>query len=140
MTRTCPSCGAENRVPPDKLDKVAKCGRCKQALGPLAEPVVIGDAAQFRDLVSRSALPVLVDFWAPWCGPCRVVAPEIEKLAQQQAGHALIAKLDTESVPEVAAQLGIRSIPTLIRFDRGQETKRVSGAMRAPQIAQAFGF
>jgi thioredoxin 2 len=140
MTRTCPSCGADNRIPPDKLDKVAKCGRCKQPLGPPDQPVVIGDAAEFRDLVSRSALPVLVDFWAPWCGPCRAVAPELAKLAQQKAGQALVAKLDTESVPEVAAQFGIRSIPTLIRFDRGQETKRVSGAMGAQQIAQAFGF
>lgn len=101
---------------------------------------MIGDAAEFRDLVSRSALPVLVDFWAPWCGPCRAVAPELEKLAHEKAGQALVAKLDTESVPDVAAQFGIRSIPTLIRFDRGQETKRVSGAMGARQIAQAFGL
>jgi thioredoxin 2 len=140
MTRVCPSCGAENRIPPDKLDRAAKCGRCKQALGAPDRPVVIADAAEFRELVERSALPVLVDFWAPWCGPCRTVAPEVEKLAQQKAGQALVAKLDTESVPEVAAQLGIRSIPTFIRFDKGRETKRVSGAMGAQQIAHTFGF
>jgi thioredoxin 2 len=140
MTRTCPGCGAENRIPPNKLDKVAKCGRCKQPLGAPDRPVVIENAADFQDLVARASLPVLVDFWAPWCGPCRTVAPELEKLAQLKAGQALVAKLDTDSVPEVAAQFGIRSIPTLIRFDKGQETKRVSGAMGARQIAQAFGF
>jgi thioredoxin 2 len=139
MTRTCPSCGAENRVPPEKLDRVAKCGRCKQALGAPDQPVVIETAAEFRELVGRSALPVLVDFWAPWCGPCRTVAPEVEKLAQQKAGRALVAKVDTERVPEVAAQFGIRSIPTFVRFDGGKETKRISGAMGARQLAEAFG-
>ena len=140
MTRTCPSCGAENRIPPDKLDKIAKCGQCKERLGPPDRPVVIQSAAEFSELVGHSALPVLVDFWAPWCGPCRTVAPELEKLAQQKAGRALVAKVDTERLPEVAAQFGIRSIPTLIRFDAGQETKRVSGAMAAPQIAHTFGL
>jgi thioredoxin 2 len=139
MVRRC-ACGQDNRIPADKLDRVARCGACKQPLPAQAEPVALHDAASFSELVERSPLPVLVDFWAPWCGPCRMVAPELEKLARAQAGKIVVAKLDTDEVPAVAARFGIQSIPTMVLFQRGREAKRVSGAMQAPAIERAFGL
>ena len=140
MTRACPACGAENRIPLDKLDRVAKCGKCKAALPPPNEPVVVESESDFEALLRHSPFPVVIDFWAAWCGPCRAVAPELERLAHDKAGKALIAKVDTERLPGVAQRFGIRSIPTLVRVDQARETKRVSGAMRAEQLAQALAL
>lgn len=140
MLHTCPGCGAENRIPLDKLDKAAKCGRCKQPLPPPSTPIELESARDFETLLAHAPTPVLVDFWAAWCGPCKVVAPELVRLARMRAGTLLVAKVDTERLPEVASRFGIRSIPTLIRFDRGQESKRVAGAMRAEQLAQALAL
>ncbi len=117
----------------------AKCGRCKQPLPPLDRPFELSTADEFEQLLT-APVPVLIDFWAAWCGPCRVVAPELERLAQARAGQLLIGKLDTERLPEIAQRFGIRSIPTLIRFDGGREAKRVSGAMRAEQLMQALAL
>ena len=138
MTRTCPSCSAPNRIPPARLGDSAKCGRCKGALGRLAEPINIGNEADFDALIAGAKLPVLVDYWAEWCGPCRMVAPEVKKLAQSHAGRLLVAKVDTESLPGVARRFQITGIPTLMLFRDGQEAKRVSGAMPAAQIARTF--
>jgi thioredoxin 2 len=140
VIRVCSSCAAENRVALDKLDKVAKCGRCKTPLPPPSTPVVVESEADFAALMSHSPFPVVVDFWAAWCGPCRAVAPELVRLAQSKAGHVLVAKVDTEQLPQLAGRFGIRSIPTLVRFDNARETQRVSGAMRADELARALSL
>jgi len=96
LVRACPACGQKNRIPANHLTDRGQCGRCKQPLPPIDEPVE-ADAETFDAVVQQSKAPVLVDFWAAWCGPCRVVAPELEKLAQSKAGKVLIAKVDTEA-------------------------------------------
>jgi thioredoxin 2 len=138
MIRTCPSCGAKNRLSPARLHTRAQCGKCKTSLLPLDTPHAIGSASEFDDLVRAASLPVLVDFWAAWCGPCRMVAPELEKLARTKAGGLVVAKVDTEALPGVASRFDIRSIPTLILFRDGREARRVSGAMPASAIADAM--
>ena len=139
MQTACPSCGTLNRFPADKTDKRAHCGSCKSAILPLSQPKEIASAEEFHELVARSPLPVVVDFWAAWCGPCRTVAPEIAKLARDRAGQVIVAKVDTEALPEVAGRFGIRGIPTFIAFRGGREAKRASGAMPANAIASALG-
>jgi thioredoxin 2 len=131
---SCPSCGKGNRLLYDRLGLGAQCGSCHAALGALSKPVVAPSLAVFDTLVKLSRLPVLVDFWAEWCGPCRMVAPEIKKVAERQAGQLLVVKVDTEALPDLAARLGIMSIPTLAVFVRGREAARTSGAMPASQI------
>jgi thioredoxin 2 len=96
--------------------------------------------ADFAELVRDAPVPVVVDFWAEWCAPCRAVAPQMEALAKDKAGQAVVAKVDTEALPDVAARWEIRSIPTMILFEGGREVKRISGAMPAAQIAQAFSL
>lgn len=140
MIQVCKECGTENRVPLKKLGRTGKCGRCKQALPPPDQPVALDTEADFEALIAHAPLPVLVDFWAAWCGPCRAVAPELERLANTKAGQLLVAKVDTERLGQLAARFAVRSIPLLIRFDHGKETQRVAGAMRANQIAQTFSF
>jgi thioredoxin 2 len=140
MIATCAHCHAENRIPFDKLDRQAKCGKCKQALPALAQPVAISNEAEFEALLRGAPWPVLVDFWAAWCGPCRAVAPELERLAGLRAGQLVVAKVDTELLPALAQRHGIRSLPTIVRFDRGRETQRTMGAQRAEQLAQSLSL
>jgi len=132
---SCPSCGKSNRMRFATLGKTIRCGSCRTILPALAVPVDIPDTSAFDAAARESALPLLVDFWAPWCGPCRMVAPELEKLAQSREGKLVVAKVDTEALPSVAAHFGIRSIPTMILFEGGREAKRLSGAMPANAIA-----
>jgi thioredoxin 2 len=134
MIVPCPSCSGSNRLPAARLGEKAKCGACKAALLPLANPVSIGSAEEFDELVRDVPLPVLVDFWAAWCGPCRAVAPEIAKGASQRAGRIIVAKVDTEALPGVAARFDIRSIPTMILFRSGKEARRLNGARPAEAI------
>ena len=133
---SCPSCGQGNRRVYDQLEARVRCGRCRIDLPPVAGVLSVPGEAEFTALVGGSVLPVFVDFWAPWCGPCRSVAPEIERLGQLAAGQAVIAKVDTESLPTVASRFQIQSIPTFVVFRDGQEVARTSGAMPASRLLE----
>lgn len=127
----CASCGTTNRVPQAKLERglVPVCGHCKQPLAATAgsTPVIVTDASFAAD-VERSPLPVLVDAWAPWCGPCRAVAPSIDALAKELAGRVRVAKLNVDENPRTAARFDIRSIPTMLVMVQGREIHRIVGA------------
>jgi thioredoxin 2 len=130
----CPSCGQKNRLAYETLGHDVRCAQCKELLPQPAAPVDIARAEDFDRLVSTSPIPVVVDFWAPWCGPCRMVAPEIEKVAARSAGRFLVVKVDTDAVPELGDRLGIRSIPTMSVFANGREASRTTGARPAADI------
>lgn len=140
MIRTCPACGSANRIPTPRLTQAARCGRCKHAFTPVAVPVDIESAEDFEALLSHSSVPVLVDFWAEWCAPCRTIAPELKKVAQAQAGRVIVAKVDTEALPALSRRYDVTGIPTIVLFRDGREAHRVSGARPAQQIMQAFGL
>ena len=128
----CPQCLTANRVPTGRLKEDPKCGKCGARLLE-AKPVALTDQT-FDPFVNRSELPVVVDFWAAWCGPCRAMAPAFERLAGEMKTQVRFAKLDTEQAQEIAARFGIRSIPTMILFRGGREVGRTSGAMDARGI------
>lgn len=130
----CPHCGGLNRVPATRLAEAPHCGHCHRALFD-GRPVSLDEAA-FRRHLQRSGLPLLVDAWASWCGPCRAMAPEFEAAARQLEPTMRLAKLSTEQEPNLAGELGIASIPTLLLFRGGRELGRRSGAMPARQIVQ----
>ena len=140
MNVECSWCGRLNRVPPARVADKAHCAACKAPLLPLAKPIALKTAEEFDELVRAAPVPVLVDFWAAWCGPCRMVEPELEKLARDRTGSVVIAKVDTDALPAVAGRFGIRSIPTMVLMRDGREAKRVAGAMPASAIASSLAL
>jgi thioredoxin 2 len=127
----CPHCHTTNRVQAAQLAQAPSCGRCKRDLF-TGQPAVL-DKAAFDRHVARSDIPVLVDFWAAWCGPCRMMAPAFERAAALLEPHVRVAKVDTEQAPALSARLGIRSIPTLALFRGGREIARQPGALTRPE-------
>lgn len=130
----CPHCGAKNRAPQQRLGESPSCGRCKGGLFE-AKPVDL-DGERFDKQLAGSDLPLLVDFWAPWCGPCKNMAPAFREAALMLFPRVRLAKVNTEEQRELAARFGINSIPTMVLFRQGREAGRVSGAMPAAAIAQ----
>jgi thioredoxin 2 len=135
LTIVCPKCDALNRVPQERLaeSRAAVCGKCRAKLFP-GTPIGLDHADRFQKHAERGDLPLLVDFWAPWCGPCRMMAPEFEKAAGALEPRVRLAKVDTEAVPALGIRFGIQTIPTMILFQRGREIARQSGAMQVPGI------
>ena len=131
---SCARCGQRNRVPYEKVRETGACGKCGAGLPYFWEPIDVDSEGHFQALIGRSALPVLIDFWAPWCPPCRAVAPEIAKVASDNAGRFLVAKVNTEALHNVGARFQVRSIPTLAVFQKGHEVTRTMGASPAAQI------
>lgn len=130
----CPKCGRRNRLRYEGLGQVFRCAQCQSELPLASEPVDVHHDLTFDALINRSTLPVLVDFWAPWCGPCKMVAPEFQKVARETVGQLIVAKVNTEEVRSLSARFRITAIPTMILFESGLEVARQAGAMPAPQI------
>ena len=130
----CPSCSTRNRLAYEKLGDAVQCGQCKQPIKVPQEPIEVRSTADFDQLIAKSSLPVVVDYWAPWCGPCRMVAPELQKVATRQAGRAIVVKVNTDELADLGQRFGIRSIPTLAVFGGGKELARESGARPAEAI------
>lgn len=134
MHVVCPHCSSINRVPEERLQQHPNCGSCHEPLlGP--QPLQLGDA-DFERFVARSELPLLVDFWASWCGPCRMMAPQFEQAAQLLQGRAVLAKVNSDDNPQASVRHRIRSIPTLLLFHKGRELRRHSGVMQAREIVR----
>jgi thioredoxin 2 len=132
----CPSCAQKNRLAYERLGESVRCGKCKEPLRAPAVPLEVSSAEAFDHLIANASLPVVVDYWAPWCGPCRMVGPIVDELATELAGKVRVAKLNVDDNPATAARFDIRSIPTLLVMAGGREVDRIVGALPKAAIRQ----
>ena len=135
LVRACPQCGARNRVGAKHLTANARCGSCKASIGPVAAPIDV-DRAAFDEIVASADQPILVDFWAEWCGPCRMAAPEVHRLAEEMAGRAIVLKVDSDAHPDLSARFRVQAIPNFVVLRSGRTVMQHPGLAPRSQMRQ----